>query len=125
MYTVSVTRSFVAQHYLTVPNPGPEGELHSHQFTAEVTFRGPELGEYGYLVDINAVIKAVEAVVETVRDETLNELPAFEGLNPSAEHFARIFGDRLTDRLTPEPATDLTVALQEDDVATVSHTRSL
>lgn len=125
MYTVSVTRSFVAQHYLTVPNPGPEGELHSHQFTAEVTFRGPELGEYGYLVDINAVIKAVEAVVETVRDETLNELPAFEGLNPSAEHFARIFGDRLTDRLTPEPATELTVALQEDDVATVSHTRSL
>mgnify|MGYP006278075871 CR=1 FL=1 len=125
MYTVSVTRSFVAQHYLTVPNPGPEGELHSHQFTAEVTFRGPELGKYGYLVDIDAVIDAVEAVVETVRDRTLNELPAFEGLNPSGEHFARIFANRLTDRLTPEPATELTVALQEDDVATVSHTRSL
>ena len=116
MYTVSVTRRFVAQHYLTVPNPGPEGELHSHQFTAEVTFRGPELGEYGYLV---------EAVVETFRDATLNELPAFEGRNPSAEHFARIFGNRLTDRLTPEPATELTVALQEDDVATVSYTESL
>jgi 6-pyruvoyltetrahydropterin/6-carboxytetrahydropterin synthase len=125
MYTVSVTRSFVAQHYLTVPNPGPEGELHSHQFTAEVTFSGPELGEYGYLVDIDAVIDAVEAVVETFRDQTLNELPAFEGLNPSAEHFARIFADRLTDRLTPEPATELTVALQEDDVATVSHTQTL
>ena len=125
MYTVSVTRSFVAQHYLTVPNPGPEGELHSHQFTAEVTFSGPELGEYGYLVDIDAVIEAVEAVVETFRDQTLNELPAFEGLNPSAEHFARIFADRLTDRLTPKPATELTVALQEDDVATVSHTKTL
>ncbi|TQQ81574.1 6-pyruvoyl trahydropterin synthase family protein [Halonotius roseus] len=125
MYTVSVTRSFVAQHYLTVPNPGPEGELHSHQFTAEVTFRGPELGEYGYLVDIDAVIDAVEGVVETFRDQTLNELPAFEGLNPSAEHFARIFADRLTDRLTPEPGTELTVALQEDDVATVSHTETL
>ena len=125
MYTVSVTRQFVAQHYLTVPNPGPEGDLHSHHFTAEVTFRGPDLGEYGYLVDIDAVIDTVEAVVETFRDETLNELPAFEGLNPSAEHFARIVAGRLTDRLTPEPATELTVALQEDDVATVSYTESL
>jgi len=125
MYTVSVTRRFVAQHYLTVPNPGPEGDLHSHHFTAEVTFSGPRLGEYGYLVDIDAVIEAVEAVVETVRDQTLNELPAFEGLNPSAEHFARIFAERLTDRLTPEPATELTVALREDNVATVSYTMPL
>lgn len=125
MYAVSVTRSFVAQHYLTVPNPGPEGEHHSHHFTAEVTVGGPELGEYGYLVDIDAVIEAVEAVVETFRDQTLNELPAFEGRNPSAEHFARIFADRFTDRLNPEPATELTVALQEDDVATVSYTQTL
>ncbi|TQQ80028.1 6-carboxytetrahydropterin synthase [Halonotius terrestris] len=125
MYAVSVSRAFVAQHYLTVPNPGPEGELHSHQFTAEVTFRGPALGEYGYLVDIDAVIEAVEATVDSFRDETLNDLPAFEGLNPSAEHFARIFGDRLSDRLDPEPATELEIALQEDDVATVSHTREL
>lgn len=125
MYSVAVSRSFVAQHYLTVPNPGPEGDLHSHHFTAEVTYRGPELGEYGYLVDIDAVIAAVESTVESFTDETLNELPAFDGLNPSAEHFARIFADRLTERLTPEPATELTVALQEDDVATVSYTTEL
>lgn len=125
MYAVSVSRAFVAQHYLTVPNPGPEGELHSHQFTAEVTFRGPDLGEYGYLVDIDAVIAAVEATVDYFRDVTLNELPAFEGLNPSAEHFARIFADRLSDRLDPEPATELEIALQEDDVATVSYTQEL
>lgn len=125
MYSVSVTRSFVAQHYLTVPDPGPEGTLHSHQFTAEVTYRGPELGEYGYLVDIDAVIDAVESTVETFTDETLNDLPEFAGLNPSAEHFARIFASRLTDRLTPEPATELTVSLQEDDVATVSYTTEL
>jgi 6-pyruvoyltetrahydropterin/6-carboxytetrahydropterin synthase len=125
MYTVSVSRAFIAQHYLTVPNPGPEGDLHSHQFTAEVTFRGPDLGEYGYLVDIDAVIEAVEATVAEFRDETLNDLPDFKGLNPSAEHFARIFADRLVDRLTPEPATEVEIALQEDDVATVSYTRSV
>ncbi len=125
MYAVSVSRSFVAQHWLTVPDPGPEGTLHSHHFTVEVSFEGPELGEYGYLVDIDAVIDGLEATVAEFRDETLNDLPAFEGKNPSAEHFARIFGDRLLDRLQPETATRLTVTLQEDDVATVTHEQSL
>ncbi|SDQ55062.1 6-pyruvoyl trahydropterin synthase family protein [Natronobacterium texcoconense] len=125
MYGVSVSRSFVAQHYLTVPDPGPEGDLHSHHFTVEATFRGPELGEYGYLVNIDAVVEALEGVVAEFRDETLNELPAFEGVNPSAERFASVFGDRLLDRLNPEAATVLEIRLREDDVATVSHERYL
>ncbi|AFZ74424.1 6-pyruvoyl trahydropterin synthase family protein [Natronobacterium gregoryi] len=125
MYSVSVSRSFVAQHYLTVPNPGPEGELHSHQFTAEVTFEGPELGEYGYLVDIDAVVEALETVVETVRDRTLNDLPAFERKNPSAERLAKVVGDRLLEELEPETATRLAVTVQEDDIASVTHDRSL
>ena len=125
MYSVSVSRSFVAQHYLTVPDPGPEGELHSHTYTVEATFRGPELDEYGYLVDIDAVIAALEAVVDAFRDRTLNDLPAFEGENPSAERFARVFGDRLLERLEPEPATELEISLREDDVARVRHERAL
>ncbi len=125
MYTVSVSRSFVAQHFLTVPDPGPEGELHSHRFTVSVRFKGPELGEYGYLVDIDAVIEALETTVGEFRDRTLNELPAFDGKNPSAEHLSRIVGDRLLEELTPEPATRLEVRVREDDVAWVSHERSL
>ena len=125
MYSVSVSRSFVAQHYQTVPDPGPEGELHSHTYTVEATFRGPELDEYGYLVDIDAVIAALEAVVDAFRDRTLNDLPAFEGENPSAERFARVFGDRLLERLEPKPATELEISLREDDVARVRHERAL
>ncbi len=125
MYAVSVSRSFVAQHFLTVPNPGPEGVLHSHHFTVTATYRGPELNEYGYLVDIDAVTEALDATVETFGDETLNDLPAFAGKNPSAEHFARIFGEQLIERLTPPAATQLEIAIQEDDVATVTHERTL
>ncbi|WIV65932.1 6-pyruvoyl trahydropterin synthase family protein [Natrialbaceae archaeon AArc-T1-2] len=125
MYAVSVSRSFVAQHYLTVPDPGPEGSLHSHRFTAEATFRGPELDEYGYLVDIDAVVDALEAVVDSLRDRTLNDLAAFEGLNPSAEHLARLVGDRLLERLEPETATTLEIEIREDDVARVTHERAL
>ena len=40
MYTVSVMADFIAQHYLTVPDPGPEGEIHSHHYEAELTLEG-------------------------------------------------------------------------------------
>ena len=125
MYAVSVSRSFVAQHWLTVPDPGPEGEHHSHHYTVEATFRGPTLDQYGYLVDIDDVNEAMDRVVDRYRDRTLNDLPAFDGKNPSVEHFARVFGDRLLERLDPETATDLHVSMREDDIARVRHERSL
>ena len=125
MYAVSVDRSLVAQHYLTVPNPGPEGEPHSHHFTVEATFRGPELNRFEYLVDIDAVTAAMDAVADRYRDRLLNDLPEFEDANPSAERFARAFGDRLLERLEPDGATELRIEITEDDVARVAHEREL
>lgn len=125
MYSVSVSRSLVAQHYLTVPDPGPEGDRHSHQFTVEATFRGPELDEFQYLVDIDELDEAMDAVANVYRDRTLNDLQAFEGANPSAERFARAFGDRLLERLEPATATELRIEIEEDDVARVAHERRL
>lgn len=122
---MSLSREFIAQHYLIVPDPGPEGTLHSHRYTVEATFRGPELGEYGYLVDIDALASALEDVAEEFADRTLNDLEAFAGRNPSVEHLARIVGDRLLDRIVPETATELSVRVHEDDVAAVTHRRSL
>ncbi len=125
MYEVSVTRSFVAQHALTVAKAGPEGRVHSHQYTVEVTFSGPTLDEQGYLVDIDELTEALDGLVAHFSDRTLNELEPFEGLNPSVEHFSRIFGDRLLATLEPEPATELRVSMSEDDVARVAHERRL
>lgn len=125
MYAVSVDRTFVARHYLTVPDAGPEGSLHAHRYGVEATVEGPELGEHGYLVDVDDLGSAVDAVVDRFRDRTLNELPAFEGLNPSAEHFARVFGDRLVGRLDTERPTSLEISMTEDDTARVHHERRL
>jgi 6-pyruvoyltetrahydropterin/6-carboxytetrahydropterin synthase len=124
-YELTVTRDFVAQHYLTVPDPGPEGEPHSHHFTAEVRFAGPSLGEYGYLVDIDDVNAVLDDLEARYRDALLNDLPEFEGDNPSVERFARLFGDRVEAALGDANPTRLTVRLWEDDSAWASHRREL
>lgn len=125
MYSVAVTRSFVAQHYLTVPDPGPEGELHSHAFELEVALSGSELGEYGYLVDIDEVKSGVDACLDYFRDATLNRLAEFEGLNPSVEHFARIFCRTFVDECDTGAAERVEVTLWEDDDAWASYESAL
>jgi 6-pyruvoyltetrahydropterin/6-carboxytetrahydropterin synthase len=121
MYTVTVQESFIAQHYLTVPDPGPEGDLHSHRFTAEVELRGSDLNEYGYLVDIDAVKAGIATVVDEYADATLNDKPAFAGLNPSVEHFARIFCDRFVTAAAPTNPEAVEVRLWEDEEAWASY----
>ncbi|SFR48981.1 MULTISPECIES: 6-pyruvoyl trahydropterin synthase family protein [Halorubrum] len=122
MYELTVSESFVAQHYLTVPNPpADEAELHSHTFEAEATFRGPELGEHGYLLDIDLALEAIADAADRYRDETLND--HLEG-NPSAERLARALFDALADVDAPA-ATELTVSVREDDAASVSYTGEL
>ena len=125
MYELSVSQTFVAQHYLTVPEPGPvEGAPHSHRYEVEVRFAGPELNEYGYLVDIDAVEATLADLTARYRDELLNDLPAFEG-NPSVERFARVFADELAAGIDAPAPERLTVRMWEDDIAWASYERSL
>jgi 6-pyruvoyltetrahydropterin/6-carboxytetrahydropterin synthase len=121
MYSVTVVRPLIAQHFLTVPNPGPEGDLHSHHFRVEVELVGEELNEYDYLVDIDEVEAALDAVEARYSDETLNDLPEFEGYNPSVERFARVVHERLSDDVTTDGVDRLTVTMWEDDVANAAY----
>lgn len=121
MYSVTVSRDFVAQHFLTVPDPGPEGELHSHHFEAEVCLEGEELGEYGYLIDIDEARATLDALEDRYRDETLNDLDEFDGLNPSVEHFAREFADRFLERVEAPAVDRIEVVMWEDEAAGASY----
>jgi 6-pyruvoyltetrahydropterin/6-carboxytetrahydropterin synthase len=121
MYSTTVLTDFVAQHYLTVPNPGPEGEPHSHHYEVELCFRGPTLNEFGYLIDIDDAEAALSELADRYRDTMLNDCPEFGGYNPSVERFAKIIFDRTTERVTDDTVTELAVTVWEDDVAAASY----
>lgn len=121
MYTVAVKRDFVAQHYLIGGDWGPENDLHSHHYAIELQLEGTELDQHGYLVDIVDIETNLEALVKEYRDQTLNDLHAFEGVNPSIEHFSRILCRELDDRILAANITTLTVKLWENEIAWTSY----
>ncbi len=120
MYTVAVKRDFVAQHFLIGGDWGAENEWHSHHYAVEVQLHGETLDRHGYLVDIVDIETHLNALVAHYRDQTLNDLPEFAGLNPSIEHFARIFCTQLAERIQAETLTAVTVKLWENEIAWAS-----
>jgi 6-pyruvoyl-tetrahydropterin synthase len=81
------------------------------------SFAGLTLDEHGYLVDIVDVETHLDALVAYFRDKTLNELPEFAGLNPSIEHFSRIFCQRLKERLQAATLEAVGVKIWETGIA--------
>ena len=125
MYTVAVKRDFVAQHFLIGGDWGPENDWHSHHYVVEVQLEGPELDQHGYLVDIVDIEANLEALVAYYKDKTLNELPEFDGLNPSIEHFSRIFCTQLAQRISAPNLSAMVIKIWENDIAWASYRLAL
>lgn len=133
MYTVAVKRDFVAQHYLIGGDWGAENEWHSHHYVVEVQLHGRSLDRHGYLVDIVDIEHHLDALVAVYQDKTLNDLPEFkdplsgeghppgEGLNPSIEHFSRIFCEQLAGRIKADTLSAMTLKIWENDIAWASY----
>lgn len=117
MYTLAVQRDFTAQHFLIGGDWGAENEWHSHHYRLEIQLAGAELDRHGYLVDIVQVEALLEEIVTRYRDKTLNDLPEFEGLNPSIEHFCRIVCTNFSDNLDAPNISAVRVQIWENQIA--------
>jgi len=125
MYSVTMRTDFIAQHFLIGGDWGPENERNSHHYVLEVQLDGAELDEHGYLVDIVRVDAALADVRTEYADRLLNDLPAFAGLNPSIEHFARILCQQLAARLAAPNLSGIGVRLWENEAASASYRQQL
>jgi 6-pyruvoyltetrahydropterin/6-carboxytetrahydropterin synthase len=89
MYEVSVQAQFSAAHRLRLSD-GSFEPPHGHDWHVTVTFAGEELDAIGVLVDFVAAEARLRCVVAQLHHTDLNACPAMRGLNPSAEHVARV-----------------------------------
>ena len=91
MYTVAVERDFIARHFLFGGDWGDENSPIPITTGSRSALRARVLNEHGFLVDIVDIETFLDERVNHYRDQMLNSMPEFSGLNPSIEHFARIF----------------------------------
>lgn len=125
MYTVSVSRDFIARHYLTGGDWGDENEPHSHHYVVQVRIEAETLDEHGYLVDIVDIETALDTIVSGFRDTMLNDKQEFSGLNPSLEHFSRIICEKLLAAIKPPAPGSFTVKLWENDTCWASYSQAV
>jgi len=124
MYTLAIKRDFIATHYLIGGDWGPENFPNSHHYVLELQLAGDELDRHGYLVDIVDVEKQLGELIGYFKEKTLNDLPEFNGLNPSIEHFARILAAALDARIAAANIHTVRVVLWENENAWASYSLS-
>ncbi len=120
MYELKVISSIAAAHRLR----GIEGrceDLHGHNWKVEVFVTGEELGADGLLIDFKWIKKATEKVLQELDHKFLNELDAFEGLNPSSENLARHIHESLRKHLNQQNIRVSRVTVWESDTAAATY----
>jgi 6-pyruvoyltetrahydropterin/6-carboxytetrahydropterin synthase len=125
MYRVAVQRELILQHYLIGADFGPENRLHSHAYRVEFRLAGEELDPHGFLADIDAMSAALDGVLADIRGKPLNDLPAFQGLNPSIEHLARILCRALRLRFPTARLREVAVTIWENPYAWAAYTETI
>jgi 6-pyruvoyltetrahydropterin/6-carboxytetrahydropterin synthase len=121
MYTLSLQRDFSARHYLIGGDWGPENDPHAHAYRVEVRLKARELDAHGYLVDLDKLEQHLDACVAAYRDRLLNNLPDFDRINPSIEHFAECFYTRFLKEFGRHRFLEIEIRIWENDMAWASY----
>jgi 6-pyruvoyltetrahydropterin/6-carboxytetrahydropterin synthase len=97
-YEISTETNFSAAHYIA----GYQGDcarLHGHNWKVRVAIRAAENKPMGFTYDFRKLKVLMNEVAKQVDHTVLNELPQFEGKNPTAETIAEWFYREISERI--------------------------
>jgi len=87
MYELKVVTRFAAAHRLTMVGTKCEN-LHGHNWKIEVILTGEDLDEAGVVMDFGDIKTHLRDIIGRLDHQYLNELPMFQGRQPSSERIA-------------------------------------
>lgn len=102
MYEVVVENHFDAAHFLR----GYKGKcenIHGHRYLVRVRLKADRLNEIGLAYDFTDIKRHLREIVARFDHTSLNDLPPFDRINPSAENLAAAIYQELKTRLSGEP----------------------
>ena len=99
MYSVSVRDHLRVAHSFRGEVFGPAQRLHGATFVIDIEFRRPQLDADGLVVDIGLAGNALREIVAAYNYRNLDDVPEFAGRNTTTEYLARVFFDRMVERI--------------------------
>ena len=110
-YEVGSSLTVRALHQM--PMPGPEGELHDHDYRFDVVVARGELDEHGMVCDLDVLRAAMQAMAATIRDRDLEAIRPPEAEAVTVEVLARWAHGQLAAALGTSGAETLSVRVWE------------
>ena len=95
MFELTIESHFSAAHRIR-SYPGLCEHLHGHNWKVEVTVTCTGLDELGIAIDFRTLKEKTEGILSELDHTNINELPAFESMNPTCENIARYLFYRLS-----------------------------
>lgn len=124
MFTVSVRDHVMIAHSLRGAVFGPAQQLHGATYVVEIELRRPELDANGIVADIGRATSLLSEVLDPLRYQNLDAVPALAALNTTTEALAKWIHDRLRERIGAgalgpgaEGIKTLRITLRESHVA--------
>ncbi|MCP4837117.1 MAG: 6-carboxytetrahydropterin synthase QueD [Phycisphaera sp.] len=110
MFEIEVSHRFSAAHQVSVG--GVMEELHGHDWKVTLVISGPRLDDEDLLLDFHALEASLKAALEPFAGRTMNGVPPFDRVHPTAERVAEHVG-MVVDPSIPAGSRLVSVAVQE------------
>jgi 6-pyruvoyltetrahydropterin/6-carboxytetrahydropterin synthase len=121
VYALTVRSSFAAAHRLREYEGNCE-RLHGHNWRVEVTVESGVLDGRGIALDFREIKSHLAELLSRFDHKYLNDVPPFDGMNPSSENLARYLFEEMEKRIRPPTAVGR-VAVWESGDARAEYSR--
>jgi 6-pyruvoyltetrahydropterin/6-carboxytetrahydropterin synthase len=113
MYTLEVEGDFAAAHQLR-EYAGKCERLHGHNWRVRLAVQAETLPASGMLVDFGELKRILGECLEAYDHGFLNEIPPFDGVNPTSERLARAIADAAAAKLPPHARVSAVTVWESD-----------
>jgi 6-pyruvoyltetrahydropterin/6-carboxytetrahydropterin synthase len=97
--------------------PGPEGELHDHDYRIEIVVDREQLDDRGMVCDLDVLEAALTELTSRVEDRNLEEIRPAHAEAVTVEVFARWVHDSLSPTIVAAGGESLAVRVWETPIA--------